>query len=230
MCALNVIDALSIDDRTTAFNLYMTGMIDWVTVPPAEVLREFMKQQPPPQRLESGAATHDLLLSAQQHAAAARRQARAASARRSPLDREEITRVATGAGEVPALSLVPPSMPGYKPQPCQPFNPEAARKLLAEAGYPDGRGFPKLEILYNTDQAHQAIAELLRKQWQKNLGITASLRNEEWGSFRLAAAAQLHGRPAGWVGDYSIRIRISTCSSRTARTTAPASATPSTTN
>ena len=44
---LNVVDALSVDDRTTAFNLYMTGMVDWDTVPPAEVLRELLKEQPP---------------------------------------------------------------------------------------------------------------------------------------------------------------------------------------
>jgi len=119
------------------------------------------------------------------------------------LNREEITRVATGAGEVPAFSLVPPSMPNYKQQPCPSYNPEAARKLMAEAGYPDGRGFPKLEILYNTDQAHQAIAELVRKQWQSQLGITASLRNEEWGSFQ-DSQQQLKFLVArrAWVGDY----------------------------
>jgi oligopeptide transport system substrate-binding protein len=98
------------------------------------------------------------------------------------INRDEITRVATGAGEFPALSLVPPSLPGYEQQKCEPYNPDRARKILADAGYPDGRGVPRLEIHYNTDQQHQAVAELVRKQWQRELGIVVSLRNEEWGS------------------------------------------------
>ena len=199
---LNVIDALSIDDRTTALNLYMTGMIDWVTVPPAEVLREFMKQEP--RRNDFNPApqltTYYFLLNTTRPPLDDKRVRQALSL---ATDRDEITRVATGAGEVPALSLVPPSMPHYKLQPCQPFNPEEARKLLAEAGYPGGKGFPKLEILYNNDQQHQAIAELLRKQWQNNLGITASLRSEEWASFQDSQQQlkYLVARRA-WVGDY----------------------------
>jgi oligopeptide transport system substrate-binding protein len=199
---LKVIDALSIDNRTTSLNLYMTGMIDWVTVPPAEVLREFMKQQP--KRNDFNPApqltTYYFLLNTTRPPLDDKRVRQALSL---ATDRDEITRVATGAGEVPALSLVPPAMPHYKLQPCQPFNPKAARKLLAEAGYPDGKGFPKLEILYNNDQAHQAIAELLRKQWQNTLGITASLRSEEWASFQ-DSQQQLKFLVArrAWVGDY----------------------------
>jgi len=182
--------------------MYMTGMIDWVTVPPYEVLREFMKQEPkrndfnPVPQL----TTYYYLLNNTRPPLNDKRVRQALSL---ATDREEITRVATGAGEVPALSLVPASMPHYKIQPCLPFNPEAARKLLAEAGFPEGKGFPKLEILYNTDQQHQAIAELLRKQWQKNLGITASLRSEEWGSFQ-DSQQQLKFLVArrAWVGDY----------------------------
>ena len=119
------------------------------------------------------------------------------------LDREEITRVATAAGEVPAFSLVPPAMPGYKRQPFPPRNPELARKLLAEAGYPGGRGFPKLEIHYNTDQGHQAIAELARKQWQRELGINVTLRNEEWASAQNTQQQMdyMLSRRA-WIGDY----------------------------
>ncbi len=199
---LNIIDAMSIDNRTTSLNLYMTGMIDWVTVPPAEVLREFVKQNP--KRNDFNPApqltTYYFLLNNTRPPLDDKRVRQALS---QATDRDEITRVATGAGEVPALSLVPPAMPYYKLQPCQPFNPESLRKLLAEAGYPDGKGFPKLEILYNNDQQHQAIAELLRKQWQNNLRISASLRSEEWASFQ-DSQQQLKFLVArrAWVGDY----------------------------
>jgi len=98
------------------------------------------------------------------------------------LDRDEIVRVATAAGEFSAYSLVPPNLPGYEQQTCPQRDPEKARELLAEAGYPGGRGLGKLEIHYNTEQGHQAIAELVRKQWQRELGINVSLRNEEWAS------------------------------------------------
>jgi oligopeptide transport system substrate-binding protein len=199
---LNVIDALSIDNRSTALNLYMTGVADWVTVPPPEALRELRKANPPRNDLNIAPqlTTYYFLLNTTRPPLD---DMRVRNALALALDREEITRVATGAGEVPALSLVPPSMPDYEPQGCQPFNPDSARKLLAEAGYSDGRGFPKLEILYNTDQQHQAIAELVRKQWLRELGITASLRNEEWGSFQ-DSQQQLKFLVArrAWVGDY----------------------------
>ena len=199
---LNVVDALSVDNRTTALNLYMTGMVDWVTVPPAEVLRELLKDKSSRNDLNRAPqlTTYFFLLNTTKPPLDDKRVRQALS---MALDREEITRVATGAGEIPAYSLVPPSMPGYHQQPCHPYDPEAARKLLAAAGYPEGRGFPKIEILYNTDQAHQAIAELVRKQWQNELGINTSLRNEEWGSYQ-DSIQQLKFTVArrAWVGDY----------------------------
>jgi oligopeptide transport system substrate-binding protein len=199
---LNVIDALSVDNRTTALNLYMTGVTDWVPVPPAEVLREVLKRDPPPNDVNPSPqlTTYFYLLNTTRPPLDDKRVRQALS---MAVDRDEITRVATGAGETPAYSLVPPVMPDYQEQRCKPRDPDGARRLLAEAGFPDGRGFPKIEILYNTDQAHQAIAELLRKQWQRELGITAGLRNEEWGSFQ-DAQQQLNFTVSrrAWVADY----------------------------
>ena len=178
---LNVIDALSIDDRTTALNLYMTGKVDWVTVPPPVVLRAMLAKDPPPQRLESGAAADDLLLPAQHDAAAARRRARSPGAVAGARSRGDHAR---GHGGRRSAGVQPRAArdAGLQAAAVPAAQSGAARKLLAEAGYPDGHGFPKLEIHYNTDQGHQAIAELVRKQWQRELGITVTLRNEEWAS------------------------------------------------
>jgi oligopeptide transport system substrate-binding protein len=75
--------------------------------------------------------------------------------------------------------------------------------LLAEAGYPGGIGLPRIEIHYNTEQGHQAIAELARKQWQRELGINVTLRNEEWASAQATQQRMdfIISRRS-WGGDY----------------------------
>jgi len=92
------------------------------------------------------------------------------------------------------------------------FNPELARKLLAEAGYRDEAGnydprkFPadQVEYLYNTSDRNKEVAEFLQAQWKQNLGITVSLRNMEWRTF-LDRRSKLDYKGfarGGWVGDY----------------------------
>jgi oligopeptide transport system substrate-binding protein len=78
-----------------------------------------------------------------------------------------------------------------------------AKKLLAEAGYPDGKGFPKLEILYNTDEGHKRIAAYLQQEWRKRLGIDVELRNTEWKVY-LDDMSKLRYQiiRRGWIGDY----------------------------
>ncbi len=58
-----------------------------------------------------------------------------------------------------------------------------ARQLLAEAGYPNGEGFPVVEYLYNTSDAHKAVAEALQNMWEQELGVTVTLNNQEWACF-----------------------------------------------
>ncbi len=199
---LNVVDALSIEDRTTALNLFMTGASDWSTQPPPVATRELRARRPPPNYLNPAPqlTTYFYLLNTTRPPLNDVRVRRALGL---AIDREEIVRVATACGEPQALSLVPPGLLGYTQQKCPERNPEEARKLLAEAGFPGGAGFPKLEIHYNSDSVHQSIAELVRKQWQRELGINITLRNEEW----AAAQATQHALDfmisrRAWVGDY----------------------------
>lgn len=79
-----------------------------------------------------------------------------------------------------------------------------ARRLLAEAGFPDGKGFPKVEILYNTSDAHKSVAAVLQQMWRKNLGIEVELRNTEWKVY-LDQLTKLDYQIArrGWIGDYA---------------------------
>ncbi|MBI2932188.1 MAG: hypothetical protein HYY16_11100 [Planctomycetes bacterium] len=79
----------------------------------------------------------------------------------------------------------------------------AAKRLLAEAGYPGGKDFPRLEILYNTDEGHKMIAAAIQQMWRKNLGVDVELRNTEWKVY-LDDLSKLRYQIArrGWIGDY----------------------------
>jgi oligopeptide transport system substrate-binding protein len=199
---LGVVDALAITSQVTMFDLYETGNVDWITDPPAIVLRELLHAKPHRNDLNPKPilSSYFYMLNTTRKPLDDVRVRRALAL---ALDREEITRTATAAGEVPALGLVPPGMPHYEAAIFGAENVAEARRLLAEAGYPDGHGFPKLEILYNTHEAHQTIAELVRKQWQHNLGINVDTRNEEWASYQ-SSIRQMQYTVArrGWVGDY----------------------------
>jgi oligopeptide transport system substrate-binding protein len=96
------------------------------------------------------------------------------------IDRDAMVRDVTHGGELPAHSFVPPGAAGYHGSAFVPSDIPAAKKLLAEAGYPDGKGFPKLEIHYNTDERHKIVAEAIQEMWRKNLGLDVHLVNQEW--------------------------------------------------
>ena len=119
------------------------------------------------------------------------------------IDREQIVQYVTKAGEAPAHYFTPPDTAGYTARAAIPSDLDAARRLLAEAGYPGGQGFPKLEILYNTSEAHARIAQAIQEMWQKNLGITIGLLNMEWKVYLATVQSGQYdiGR-AGWIGDY----------------------------
>jgi oligopeptide transport system substrate-binding protein len=99
--------------------------------------------------------------------------------------------------------MVPPGMPGHSPGIGLPYDPEQARRLLAEAGFPDGRGFPAVECLAAEQPANPPLLEYLRTAWLENLGVGVTWTRLPW----AALMDRLVHRPpqvwpTGWLADY----------------------------
>lgn len=81
-------------------------------------------------------------------------------------------------------------------------NLEEAKKLLAEAGYPDGEGFPTITYSTNDQAYHKPVAEYLQTAWAE-LGITMNVDIVEWGSFTpMRRNGDYEISRNGWVADY----------------------------
>jgi oligopeptide transport system substrate-binding protein len=115
---------------------------------------------------------------------------------------EKITR----AGEQPAQSLTPPGTGGtYVAPPGLTRNPERARQLLAEAGYPNGRGVPLVGYLYKGDSdLDRDIAVELQGMFDRELGVKMLLQPQEWTVY-LNSQSNLDYDlcRSSWVGDYN---------------------------
>jgi oligopeptide transport system substrate-binding protein len=119
------------------------------------------------------------------------------------IDRQLLVDKVTKCGQIPAYSFTPPGTNGYQPTTEIPFDPVLAKSLLDEAGFSEENPFPKLEILFNTNEDHRKLALAIQQMWQINLGIEVELVNQDWkvylnremiGDFQISRA--------GWIGDY----------------------------
>ncbi|HWQ62610.1 MAG TPA: peptide ABC transporter substrate-binding protein [Negativicutes bacterium] len=128
------------------------------------------------------------------------------------IDRAAIVKNVTRAGQQPAQAWVPPGLADAAPvsdfrQAGGDFfrdnDVETARRLLAEAGYPGGRGLPPVTLIYNTSEGHKAIAEAVQEMWRKNLGVGVTIANQEWKVFINARTkGDYQVARHGWTGDY----------------------------
>ena len=119
------------------------------------------------------------------------------------IDRKLLVDKVTQCGQIPAYSFTPPGSNGYQPSTEIPYDPILAKQLLAAAGYSPENPFPKLEILFNTNEGHRKVALAIQQMWQNELGIEVELVNQDWkvylsremvGDFQISRA--------GWIGDY----------------------------
>ena len=119
------------------------------------------------------------------------------------VDRQKLMDTVMYGVNVPAYSITPPDTLGYHPPRLFEHDIERARELLAQAGYPDGAGWPGLELMYNTHEAHRKIAVALQQMWKDALNIQVTLSNQEWKVY-LNSVDEMDFQIArrGWIGDY----------------------------
>jgi oligopeptide transport system substrate-binding protein len=119
--------------------------------------------------------------------------------------RQEMADKITQAGQIPALALTP-AFAGYTPPKGYAEDEEAAKKLLADAGYPGGKGFPTITLIYNTSSTHKKIAEYFQQRFEQVLGVKVVLENQEWATYlETRKDGKMGGKNlarAGWIADY----------------------------
>ncbi len=100
------------------------------------------------------------------------------------IDKKPIVNGLLGGTNPLAEGILPPGITGHRDQPkVLPYDPTVAAKLLAEAGFPGGKGMPDLELVINDQTADtRLVAEALASQITKNLGVPVKLRTMEWRS------------------------------------------------
>ena len=104
---------------------------------------------------------------------------------------------------IPAKGIMPPSLPGFSRDVRRlPLDRELARKLLADAGFPGGRGLPPIAYNFNTSDGNQRIAEVLQAQL-KDIGIPLELRRLDWAAhIKLVDEGRAGFFRQGWIADY----------------------------
>jgi oligopeptide transport system substrate-binding protein len=119
------------------------------------------------------------------------------------VDREKLSATVMQKSVYPAYSITPPGTLGYQPPKLFSYDVAKAKQLLADAGYPNGEGWPGLEITYNTSESHRKVAVALQQMWKNSLNIDITIANQEWKVY-LDSVSQMNFQVArrGWIGDY----------------------------
>jgi len=119
------------------------------------------------------------------------------------VDRDAIVKNILREDQKPATGYTPPGMGDYQPLDKIHYDPERARQLLAEAGYPNGKGFPKFTIHFNTLESHRAIAEAIQQMWKEELNIDVGLENQEWKVYLDTQNNKNYDvSRSAWIGDF----------------------------
>lgn len=197
---LEKINVLATEEETTYFNMYEADETEWIRSVPLQQIPVLKKKGRKDLYLTPFIGIYYYLLNTTRKPLD---DPRVRKALNMAINKKKLCRYVLTAGEKPADSFTPRIVPGYTPPEGLPYDPEKARELLAEAGFPDGKGFPKLSLLFNTHEAHRMIAVVIQSDWKENLNIHVELENKEWKVYLSERQAKNYDiARAGWIGDY----------------------------
>ena len=200
--ALETIDVLPISDANVAFNFYASGLADLMMdkglAPPA--LLEDLKKRPD----FHAAPFLGIYFLRYNCERGPFKDERVRTAFSLAVDKKRIVDKITRAGELPASGFVPPGIPGFHGTDGLPFDPAQAARLLAEAGFPAGKGFPNVNYLYSKSELNEAIAVELQNMWRDSLGVNVNLVRQEWKVYLNSLSLLDYDiARSSWVGDYA---------------------------
>ena len=125
----------------------------------------------------------------------------------SAIDRQSLIDYVLKGEQKPAQTFTCPGIFGYVDGVSEgigmPYDPEAAKQYLADAGYPDGKGFPEVTLMFNTSEGHAKIAQFIQQSFQDTLNVKVNLANQEWKVYIktcVTDAPQIYRM--GWCADY----------------------------
>jgi oligopeptide transport system substrate-binding protein len=197
--ALNGIHLFPVQDTQTENRMYQTGQLHKTNGVPYNLRDRYRAENNPALREDPMFATGYLGLNTRRDALSDQRVRQALSL---TLDRALIIDKVTKNGQ-PAGGFVPPIMDDYPAASALPYDPERARALLADAGYPGGEGFPVIDFLITNSDTSRTFAEVVQEMWRTELGISINILNKEW---QVLIAEMDSGNfdifLLSWIGDY----------------------------
>ena len=207
--SIETISFYPIDNQMTEERLFRIGYLDLTSTIPLRKLDYYRLNRPQSLLIHPYIGVYYYRMNVK-HPVLMNRNVRKALA--YSIDRSQITEYILKGGEQPAFYYVPNGIGNYKSPPKLKFDPIYAKKLLAEAGFPDGKNFPPIEILFNTSEAHKLIAEAIQRMWKKYLNIEVKLLNQDWKVY-LISMNQLDYQIArsAWIADFLDPINFLEC-------------------
>lgn len=203
------IEGKFIDEASTAYQAYQSGELHFLPdVPSAEIPR-LMAEDPNFYVFPLlGTYYYNFNMDLPQF-----QDVRVRKAMNLAIDRSLITET-MASGQIPAAGFVPVGFPDHEGNdfaetagtygiPTDDSAVEEAQALMAEAGYPNGEGFPEFTIMYNTSEGHQQVAELVQEMLKTNLGLQVNLENQEWAVFQdTRKEGDYEVARGGWLTDF----------------------------